>query len=193
MSNYKVGKVYKIICLTSGLVYYGSTCAKLLSRRLACHRASYKYWKKGEKGGKISSYQVLENDNYEIELVELVTFINKMELLMRERSHIDNNECVNERPPLRTEIEKLEYYKNYYRNYRLVNGNSNINNVKKTREKKGGILDKEEKAKRKAEYYLKNRDKIIKQQAIYQLNNKENIAKRRADYYQKSVERESIL
>jgi hypothetical protein len=67
VNNYNNGKIYYIICNTTGLRYYGSTCGPL-NVRLYKHRYDYK----GFIGlGNVtrnyrSSAEILINDNYEI-------------------------------------------------------------------------------------------------------------------------------
>ena len=108
MVNYQNGKVYKLVCNTTGLVYYGSTCEITLARRLACHIADFK------RGRIFTSAQIIENGNYAIFLVENFPCNNKDELRMRERFYIENNECVNKCIPIRFEEEipllKAQYY-----------------------------------------------------------------------------------
>jgi hypothetical protein len=73
----------------------------------------------------VSSYQVLENDNYEIVLVEIAPSNDKMELHKRERFYIENNECANTRVPTRTQVESnlvnRERINEYIANFRKMN------------------------------------------------------------------------
>ncbi len=94
MPDYSKGKIYKIICHKTGLVYIGSTCEPTLARRLAGHRSDYKLYLKGKKGN-ITSFSVLENDVYEIVLIENFSCENKDELYKQENFFIENNICVN--------------------------------------------------------------------------------------------------
>lgn len=94
MVDYSLGKIYKIKCNTTGLVYYGSTCEPTLSRRLANHKMAYQRYLKTFKLY-CSSYRVLENKNYEIVLVENFPCNSKDELNSRENYYIENFECVN--------------------------------------------------------------------------------------------------
>ncbi len=48
MPDYSKGKIYKIVCNTTGLVYIGSTCEPTLARRLAGHRGAYNAFLKGK-------------------------------------------------------------------------------------------------------------------------------------------------
>ena len=63
MVNYANGKIYKIECLTTGLIYVGSTTKERLSQRMVEHRKKYKRHLKG-KYPYTTSFKVLENDNY---------------------------------------------------------------------------------------------------------------------------------
>ena len=42
MTDYQLGKIYRIVCNTTGLTYYGSTCEPTLARRLSGHVVNYK-------------------------------------------------------------------------------------------------------------------------------------------------------
>lgn len=103
MVNYADGKIYKITCNTTGLCYIGSTCSTL-TKRLDSHALDFKCFQKG-KGNFITSFKVLENNNYIIELVELVACDNKTELHIRERFYIENTVCVNKYIVGRTDAE----------------------------------------------------------------------------------------
>ncbi len=65
MVNYQLGKVYKIVCNVTGDVYVGRTCKSTLSRRLAGHLGDYKRYMNG-KGSYVTSFKVMENENYAI-------------------------------------------------------------------------------------------------------------------------------
>lgn len=109
-NRYSKGKVYKIVCNTTGLQYIGSTCEPTLARRLAEHKKQYVRYLKGYNNY-ITSYKVLENNNYEIVLIENCSCETKDQLYSRERFYIENNECVNLNIPNR---KKKEYSKIYY-------------------------------------------------------------------------------
>lgn len=100
MRDYKNGKIYKLICNTSGKTYYGSTCFEL-HLRLQQHISN----------SKCSSYEIIKNKNYEIILVEKYPSNNKDELLKRERFYIENNDCVNRNIPTRTELEHRQEHR----------------------------------------------------------------------------------
>ena len=121
-NNYARGKIYKIVCRKTELQYFGSTTEPTLARRLASHVGNFKTWNKNkEKYDFYTSYEILKENDYYVELVELVPCSSKDELLVRERFHIQNNDCVNKYIPLRTKKEyyednkeeRLEYAKEY--------------------------------------------------------------------------------
>jgi hypothetical protein len=179
MTNYQLGKIYKIVCNTTGLTYYGSTCEPTLARRLAGHIGNYNKWKNGKKVSNITSHQIFEIGDYEIVLVESFPCNNKMELHQRERYHIENNDCINKVIPTRTREE-----------YNLDNPNRNIDYYLKNKEnnKAWFLANKNRVSTYKAEYAVINKDKIAKQRADYRMNNKEKIAKQQLDAYQKKKE-----
>jgi group I intron endonuclease len=114
MVNYQNGKIYKLVCHTTGKVYIGSTTKKYLSQRLTEHMSNYKsYLKTGKIGN--TSVEVLENNNFEIMLLELYPCSSKDELHARERYYCQLTECVNKykNPGLTNELGKQEYGKQH--------------------------------------------------------------------------------
>jgi len=104
MTNYNNGKIYKIECLKTGLIYVGSTTKKYLSERLTAHRTNYNSYKKGQYCF-ITSFKVLEHNNYIISLLESVDCNSKDELRAREGFYIRALDCVNKKIEGRTERE----------------------------------------------------------------------------------------
>ena len=107
MPDYQQGKIYRVVCDTTGLCYYGSTTQPLISTRLATHTRNYKKYL-NSKYHYVSAFDVLQNSNYKIFLVETHPCNTKMELEMRERFFIENNDCVNKHIPTRTQHENYE-------------------------------------------------------------------------------------
>jgi hypothetical protein len=110
MVNYQNGKVYRLDCLTTGKVYIGSTCHPTVAQRLAEHVSRFKKWKAGNKYY-TSSFEVLEQENYKITLVELYPCDSKDELTSREGYFIRTTECVNKYIAGRTVKEYYEEHK----------------------------------------------------------------------------------
>ncbi len=107
INKYQRGKIYKIVCNITGLIYVGSTTEKHLSHRLGKHKAYYKNWLDG-KCTMTTSYKILENNDYNIILLELVPCNSKDELQKRERYYIETLNCVNKYIPGRTSKQRYE-------------------------------------------------------------------------------------
>lgn len=137
-NNYSRGKIYKICCNKTGNIYIGSTTETTLARRLVGHRCNFKKWK-DKKIKYITSFQILEGNDYYIELLEVYPCNIKEELLARERYYIQSIECVNKYKNLNMTKEDLKETMKEY----------NEKNKEKIKEQK-------------KEYYEKNKDKIEK-------------------------------
>jgi len=108
MEKLKVGKIYKIIDNTNGNVYIGSTTQRL-NTRLSHHKSEYNRYL-NSKGRNCTSFEIIKNNDYKIELVKYVIYKDRIELHQRERYYIENNDCINKNIPSR--IDK-EYYKEH--------------------------------------------------------------------------------
>ena len=102
MIDYILGKIYKIECNKTSKIYIGSTCEYFLDKRLIGHKAIFQRYKEKKTNNYLTSFEVLENNDYKIMLLESYPCNNKNELHQRERYYIENNECVNKKIPLRT-------------------------------------------------------------------------------------------
>ena len=109
MPDYQLGKIYQLICLTTGERYIGSTTEPTIARRLAGHCRTYKYYSKNGKGF-TRSYPIIERGNYQIELLETFPCNSKDELNAREGHYIRTLECVNKCIPGRTQQESIKAY-----------------------------------------------------------------------------------
>jgi hypothetical protein len=116
VKDYSKAKIYKIVCNITNKIYIGSTCEPTLARRLACHVGNFKDWKNGNRR-KITSFEILEGNDYYIELLEICPCTINEELLARERFYIKNNDCINKIKNLNmTKEDKKEYDKKYFQN-----------------------------------------------------------------------------
>jgi hypothetical protein len=104
MVKYNLAKVYKIVDNTTDNIYIGSTCEPTLARRLAGHVSAYKRYLLG-KGHYITSFKILENDDYDIVLMADTPCQRKDQLHHIESHYIRNNDCVNKVIPNRTQQE----------------------------------------------------------------------------------------
>ena len=110
--GYENGRIYRIVCNASGKQYIGST-TQPLSKRLSKHKADFMKWKNG-KHRYMKSFDIVENGDYEIVLIEDYPCKSKNELERRERYYIETMECVNRNRPAQTREERLEHMKQYY-------------------------------------------------------------------------------
>ena len=148
--KYLNAKIYKIVDNTNNNVYIGSTCLSL-KERLQGHRYKYnRYKKKNSKGN--SSYDIIKNNDYKIELLEYYPCKSKQELFTKEREYIENNKCINIYRPITTYQERVDKEKEYKKN--------NIDKVKIYRQNTYKKY-KDEINKRKKIWYEANKDKII--------------------------------
>jgi len=169
MPNYKNGKIYKIVCNTTGKVYIGSTTV-LLCKRLACHVNDYK------RGKCITSKEILDGGNYSIVLIENVECDTKEQLLKRERHYIESITCVNKRCPIISVEEAKEKSKEYYEN------NKELLLEQKKEYKQ---LNKEAISEQRKEYHNKNKAKIAQCKKEWYEANKDNVK----EYHNKNKEK----
>lgn len=165
MVNYQQGKIYKIVCNITGNIYVGSTCKPKLSQRLSQHRASNKQYTNQKTTSYCTSFQILDNGNYDIILLENYPCETKDELTARERFHIESHDCVNKYIPGRT---KAEYYDDNREHITKYMAEYRVNN-------------RETIAEYNAEYYVNNRDNIINRQKLY-----DDAHKRQRNEYQRA-------
>jgi len=135
MPNYKNAKIYKITA-EGHAPYYGSTTLTL-KNRLSALRNSNKHYS--------CSHFVKVGT---IELIEEYPCETRKELMLRERYWIDNNDCINVAKPIRFALEKVEYHKNYSKEYN------------KTYIRPPSKTTKEKNAEYCKRWYLKNKAKV---------------------------------
>jgi hypothetical protein len=180
MVNYQLGKIYRIVCNTTGLVYVGSTCEPTLAKRLQAHKSHYKHFlKNNETHLHLSSYRILENDNYEIILIEKCPCDSKDELHQRERFYIESMDCVNKNVPGRTKEDDIAYRRE---NKEII----------KERGKKYYDEQREIILEKKKEYAEINKERIKEYQVKYREENKEALKdfrkKKYAEMKRKNIE-----
>ena len=172
MVNYQQGKIYKIVCNMTGMVYVGSTCEQRLSQRLTKHVATYKQYLKGNHTY-CSSYDIIEKGNYEIILLETCPCSNSEELRMRERVYKENINCINIYNPCKTKEDAREWNMNYRNENRdlinAINKKSRDNNKEKIAlyHKQWREQNKETLKEAKRKYYYENIEQIKAHQKEY--------------------------
>ena len=154
------GKIYR---LSNGdKHYYGST-TKDLKTRLKNHISNIEDEIHGTSSSILFDSVVY---NVSIDLMEEIEYENKDELLWLERWWIENNECVNQLMPIRTNEERKEYIKYNNHNSHIRRKNDNERWKKCLEQKKeyairNNVILKEKKRK----YYEQNKEVIRKQQS----------------------------
>lgn len=163
-SRYQNGKIYKLVCDATPIVYYGSTI-RSLAQRLAKHKAI---------SNNCGSKELFELGNVSIVLVEEYPCNSMVELKSRERIYIEfmlnnfNHRVIcNERIPTRT---KEEWYQD---NKEYVN--------EKTRKWRHDNI--EYYSEYKKQHYQKNREFLNEKQKKHYQNNKESISKKRNEKF----------
>ena len=179
MVNYADGKIYRIVCNTTGLTYYGSTVQSLY-KRLYSHK----------KRKTCSSKIIIEADNYEIILVETFACKSKEELHARERFYIESNECVNKQIPTRTRKEwrdaNKENHKEYYEAHKeqIKEYQKEWREDNKEQNKEYREANKEHIKEKHNEYYEANKEVLLAKHKEYCEANKEHIKEYKKEYYE---------
>ena len=112
-------KIYKLIDNTNQNVYIGSTCIPL-KYRLSQHKSDYNRFLKGIHNN-VKSFEIIKNDDYKIELIEICNIKTKQELLQRERYFIENSSCLNKTIPGRSRREYKDDNKDKIKEYYIAN------------------------------------------------------------------------
>jgi len=110
------GKIYKLVCNVTGLVYYGST-VQSLKVRLSDHKKNYKRYLNG-KYRYTTSFKILETGDYNIHLVEDYRCMNRKQLESIERVYIEGYPCINKIVVGRTDKEYYENNKHKIKEYK---------------------------------------------------------------------------
>jgi hypothetical protein len=86
-----MAKIYRLSSLVNNKVYIGSTCNPL-NVRMAQHILAHWAYKSGNNSKCISSFDVIDSEEYKIELLEECDI---EERFIREQYYIDTIKCIN--------------------------------------------------------------------------------------------------
>jgi hypothetical protein len=156
------GIIYKLVCNSTGKVYYGATCRPYLSQRISAMKCAYRRYKEGKpKSDYITAYEVLENKNFSYVVCETIECEDIDDIMLRVRWYIENNECVNIVIPLRTneEYRQTEKYKSKSKTYREKHKEYQRVYRETHREQKKAYMKIYNKT-----YYNKHREKFLKRE-----------------------------
>jgi hypothetical protein len=169
MADYTKGKIYRLVCNTTGNQYIGST-TQSLSQRLGGHKKDYKRFLEGKITKQVSSFSILCENNCEMILIEDYPCENKNQLERRERHFIETVQCVNKYKPAQTK-EELKEYRQKYRQENL----EKITEWRKPYDQKYEQEHKVETKERKQKYYQENKEKIKERKQKYRQENQEKL------------------
>lgn len=185
--DFSQAKIYKIVCGITGEIYVGSTTKQYLSQRLTAHRNALREWKKG-RSGCMTSFTILERENYTIELIEAYPCQCWDELLSREGHWIRQLDCVNKVIPGRTKQEYLEVNKEYFREHHKKYCEANKEQLQ-AKKKAYLIENKEIVTEKKRLYHQANKEKLNEISHVYYQENKEELQIKMKEYQLKNKER----
>ena len=136
-----MAKIYKLSSLVNDKVYIGSTCNPL-NVRMAQHILSHWAFKSGNNSKCISSYDIIDTEEYKIQLLEECSI---EERFIREQHYIDTIKCVNLNSAYTGIIgnQKTKESWNYYQRMHYA-------------------LNRQAHLSRKLSYYKSNKEKIQK-------------------------------
>ncbi len=174
MIDYKNGKIYRLVCNTTGDQYIGST-TQSLSQRLGGHKTAYKQFLAGKIPQQTTSNSILSNNNFEMILIEDFACENKNQLERRERYYIETVQCVNKIKPAQTKEELQKQKQTYHQEHKEY-----IQKQKQAYWQE----NKEDIQKRKQAYYQENKEEKQKKMQTYYQEHKEDIQKKMQTYYQ---------
>lgn len=117
INRYQRGKIYKIISPHTEKIYIGSTTKPTLAQRLAGHTRHYKNYLAG-KHNYVTSFEILQQLEYKIVLIESFPCNSRDELLACEQRHIDlaGKSCANKHKAF-TGLTEREYNQQYNAQY----------------------------------------------------------------------------
>ena len=161
MNKYQTGKIYKLIDNTSDMIYIGYTFQEL-EKRLQEYEHQFKSYKAG-KFNYITSFRIIQNENYKIELIklypcntnkELEFQVNKISIELRNRGLNVINKIIigipikESRPQYyhdnKQTINDKQKQKHDFKNIKTINNHGTINitiNVNSVKELKQSELD----------------------------------------------------
>ena len=138
-NKYNNSIVYKIVCKVTGLVYIGSTTQCLL-QRLSEHKSTYRRYLNGTYNY-VTSFKILENNDFYIKKIKSYNFDNNNDLLKKETYWIKKYKSVNKVIPNRTQIEYYQdnievisaYQSEYYENNKEIIKSNSLKNYLRNR------------------------------------------------------------
>jgi len=168
MSDYKNGKIYKIVSKHSDLIYIGSTI-QTLKNRLYKHTNDFHY---------CTSNELINLGDYKIILVERYSCDNDIELRIREQYYMDKFKSdgyrlVNKKKAYLSEEENKEYKKQWIEKNReeIRRKQTERDYINRHKRKQRRDNNRDEINIKKREYYKENREEQTRIKREYRKNN----------------------
>jgi hypothetical protein len=187
MVDYKNGKIYRLVCNTTGDQYIGST-TRPLSQRLGGHKTQYKQFLAGKIPQQTTSNSILSNNNFEMILIEDFACENKNQLERRERYYIESMKCVNKYKPAQTKEEHKEERKEQSKQYYQENQGKILEERKQHYEQ-----NKEEVNEKHRQHYEQNKEEVNEKHRQHYEQNKEKINEKHRQYHEQNKEKLTTL
>jgi hypothetical protein len=159
----KIGRVYKIVCGVSNIVYIGSTF-NILKQRWSEHKKAFKKYLDGKKNG-VAIYPYFKEhgiENFKMILVKEYQVCDKKQLEAYEQLWMNKTKCCNKQGA--------------------------VNYLKQQKQKEYNEANKEQIAIKQKEHYEANKGEILARNKQYRESNKEQIAIKDRQYYEANKE-----
>jgi uncharacterized protein YcbK (DUF882 family) len=181
MTNYKIGRIYRIELLDNPNIRYIGSTFNRLSDRFRQHKDDYNKWL-NNKHDNIAIYPYFKQyniNNFKIILIKEYEVVDRIHLESKEQLHMNKLKCINTNSSFR-----ISYLSN--KKYR----EENINKIKEC--KKNYYQNNKDKICEKTKNYNKlNKDKIAEKAKEYYSNNKENINNYKKEWYENKKKEKS--
>jgi competence CoiA-like predicted nuclease len=141
-STYADGRIFKLIDKTNNNIYISGTIRDLCTR-LANYKQKYKTYIKNKTNKYLIEFEILKNNDYSIELVEMCPCKNKDELNKHIYRHIKLIDCINKDREIIKIVNDINYSNEFDKIFSTMTSSINQKNPKElTREEMIEILMK---------------------------------------------------
>jgi hypothetical protein len=183
---YKSGKIYAIKTENSDDIYIGSTI-KTLNTRLKEHALRYSKYLNGEYHF-ITSFDILKQEDFYIQLLEEHKDITRKELEKHEGEHIKKLKCVNKIVVGRT---MQEYYLDNKDKIIEQTKTYKLNHKDEIAEKHKAWYEanKQKALENSKKHYERNREEILERQKKRNNEDKDNISVKQKKYYEENKDK----
>lgn len=116
-----VGRIYRLVSNNTDKIYIGSTILSL-KNRLRIHESEYRRFLSNKIHRNVTSYEIINKNDYRIELIKEIPCSSRRELRKEENEVIKhyNDICINKNASYIPDMKKYqqEYHRIYQKSYR---------------------------------------------------------------------------